>query len=807
MAEIKKYLSYDKLAEYDSLLKNKMAQDDELILDSAKSYADTADEAALESAKSYTDELVVNSVNELKESATFVKTEKQELTSEQQLNVLKNLGVIEETVQMLGGSCKLTFNSEGICETTVPFERVLSEKREENAYYLFENNNVQYAGVYKTYEKGAEILEYVDCGRFQIYETYVLDTEANYDEWTDYFYIYKGYKVIDESLLPGKTIKEVDVYSGEKLLELPSGYYHLNNSIGIEYIYKHDENGNPLYAHSNIYGLIFTNGEHILSCYNGMCFEDFDIVDDVLHAGNGFAVDGFGINDVERIIGSEPLETESQTVIGAINELNVKSQNIVDLVESYHPDWNQNDENAIDYVKNRTHWTESAIEVLPECQLESVNQGAEIVFNIYDEVRLTAGVEYVVRWNGTDYNCIARDFTLEGIDNVALGNLGAVGVGEITTEPFIMLASLPLELTGGIGAQILPLDETTELTISIMTNEVVHQLDEKFIPDSIARKDYVDVALENKANAAHGHDDLYYTESEVDELIAGVNTSITNITNGNVVVKEAEHATSADSATTATNATTAESATKATQDGNGAVIVDTYETKTDAAGKLTEAKSYADGKFDALSGKIGAVPDGQTVMGIISNIQENAYDDTELVEKIDGVDAKVATLVGSDANKSVRTIANEELAKQLVADGAQESLDTLAEIAAWIQQHPADAAAMNEAIVALQNKVDTGSKTVSAYVTDAIAALSIGDYAKAADLTALANRVSALETASATHALKTDVDEVSDALDEYKTAHAGDYTNAQIDEIVKAVSDEVDAITEITTEEINQLFA
>lgn len=232
-----------------------------------------------------------------------------------------------------------------------------------------------------------------------------------------------------------------------------------------------------------------------------------------------------------------------------------------------------------------------------------------------------------------------------------------------------------------------------------------------------------------------------------------------------------------------------------------------YETKTDAAGKLTEAKSYADGKFDALSGKIGTVPDGQTVMGIISNIQENAYDDTELVEKIDGVDAKVTTLVGSDANKSVRTIANEELAKQLVADGAQESLDTLAEIAAWIQQHPADAAAMNEAIVALQNKVDTGNKTVSAYVTDAIAALSIGDYAKAADLTALANRVSALETASATHALKTDVDEVSDALDEYKTAHAGDYTNAQIDEAIKAVSDEVAAFDEISTEEINGLFA
>lgn len=34
--------------------------------------------------------------------------------------------------------------------------------------------------------------------------------------------------------------------------------------------------------------------------------------------------------------------------------------------------------------------------------------------------------------------------------------------------------------------------------------------------------------------------------------------------------------------------------------------------------------------IDALAGKVGTVPEGQTVMGIITNIQENAYDDTEL---------------------------------------------------------------------------------------------------------------------------------------------------------------------------------
>ena len=65
----------------------------------------------------------------------------------------------------------------------------------------------------------------------------------------------------------------------------------------------------------------------------------------------------------------------------------------------------------------------------------------------------------------------------------------------------------------------------------------------------------------------------------------------------------------------------------------------------------------------------------------------------------------VDTLIGSDTGKSVRTIANEELAAQLIPEGAQESLDTLTEIANWIQEHPDDASAMNTAITKLNSIV------------------------------------------------------------------------------------------------------
>ena len=157
--------------------------------------------------------------------------------------------------------------------------------------------------------------------------------------------------------------------------------------------------------------------------------------------------------------------------------------------------------------------------------------------------------------------------------------------------------------------------------------------------------------------------------------------------------------------------------------------------KTELSNAIATEKSRAEGIEGGLETRLAAVE---------GDYLKNA-DKTTLQGNIDGVAGRVTTLEGDDAGKSVRTIANEELAKQLIADGAAESLDTLTEIAAWIQAHPEDASAMNAAIEALQAKVDTGDKTVSAYVTAAINALSIGDYAKASDLTALAARVKSVE--------------------------------------------------------------
>lgn len=79
------------------------------------------------------------------------------------------------------------------------------------------------------------------------------------------------------------------------------------------------------------------------------------------------------------------------------------------------------------------------------------------------------------------------------------------------------------------------------------------------------------------------------------------------------------------------------------------------------------------------------------------------------------------TLVGNDSGKSARTIANEELAAQLIPDDAQESLNTLQEVADWIQDHPGDAAAMNTAITAIQAVIaDIGTDQTYTTVIGAI---------------------------------------------------------------------------------------
>ena len=117
----------------------------------------------------------------------------------------------------------------------------------------------------------------------------------------------------------------------------------------------------------------------------------------------------------------------------------------------------------------------------------------------------------------------------------------------------------------------------------------------------------------------------------------------------------------------------------------------------------------------ALADKADA-SDLATLQAQVNNLDiPTAYDDTALAGRVTTTEGQLTTLIGSDSSKSIRTIANEELAAQLIPANADAARDTLAEIAAWIQSHPGDAATMNAAITALQNKTELGTHNVVVY--------------------------------------------------------------------------------------------
>ena len=94
---------------------------------------------------------------------------------------------------------------------------------------------------------------------------------------------------------------------------------------------------------------------------------------------------------------------------------------------------------------------------------------------------------------------------------------------------------------------------------------------------------------------------------------------------------------------------------------------------------------------------------------------------------LENLTSRLNAIVGNDTGKSARTIAREEIVNQLIPEDAQESLNTLQEIADWIQSHPDEATAMNTAIIQLQAVTalpepgqEPGEGTIAKYAFDLV---------------------------------------------------------------------------------------
>lgn len=150
----------------------------------------------------------------------------------------------------------------------------------------------------------------------------------------------------------------------------------------------------------------------------------------------------------------------------------------------------------------------------------------------------------------------------------------------------------------------------------------------------------LDNLKEKYSPLGHTHDDLYYTEAEVDDLLL-------EMTSGNTVVAKAEeaiHATNADKATNAehsdeaTHALNADNAVKAEQDAKGNVIDLTYETKEDAIAKLQEAKEYTN---LSVANLVNSAPETLDTLGeLAAAFEENS----ELIDVLNKAITEKATV-------------------------------------------------------------------------------------------------------------------------------------------------------------------
>ena len=114
---------------------------------------------------------------------------------------------------------------------------------------------------------------------------------------------------------------------------------------------------------------------------------------------------------------------------------------------SVQPDWNQNDETAADYVKNRPFYTGVPVEtvLVEESTVSFAPSDGIYIGELKSTFSATVGETYKVSWDGTTYESACIDFS----GKTAIGNLSIAGAGSDTGEPFVMIVDNGRKITIG----------------------------------------------------------------------------------------------------------------------------------------------------------------------------------------------------------------------------------------------------------------------------------------------------------------------------------------------------------------------
>ncbi len=128
---------------------------------------------------------------------------------------------------------------------------------------------------------------------------------------------------------------------------------------------------------------------------------------------------------------------------------------------------------------------------------------------------LAQDVSHKVIWDGVEYTVTSA----YAGDNEAGNTIVSLGApyGDYSTYPFGIDSYQTASGTYEFSIHTNSSSSTHTIDILELGSSFV-TLDERFIPDSIARVVDVDVALNEKADSVHTHNDIYYTKTEIDNL-------------------------------------------------------------------------------------------------------------------------------------------------------------------------------------------------------------------------------------------------------------------------------------------------
>lgn len=224
-------------------------------------------------------------------------------------------------------------------------------------------------------------------------------------------------------------------------------------------------------------------------------------------------------------------EQTGETELMSIKAISPKIRSLSIGAPAVQSDWAQNDPEADDYVKNRTHWIDSAhIVALPAVDLP-VSRGSVDLYEVPVE-GLTPNAQCVVTIDGESYEATAVQGVFNAYEWYVIGNSELIGEGSANTHlPFGIFVDKYNENYMELA------DKTKSGTVNVkieVVSNVVHKIPAEYLPTSIGAEGagtFAEVFNDldnNKATGDYSHaENLKTTASGYCSHAEGLNTFAT----------------------------------------------------------------------------------------------------------------------------------------------------------------------------------------------------------------------------------------------------------------------------------------